>query len=358
MTKDKNLSVVNYDDLQSKTMDWLRFPLMVAVCFIHTKKIDPNLTTWIGTYNIYWGISQVVARIAVPLFFVISGYYFFYNKHGEKSFTKASYKQKLKKRIHTLIIPYIIWNLFYLLYNTLGLNIVRLILHQELPTYDAMYFINAFTGITSKYPSNVPTWFLRNLIVTVVLSPIIYFLIKKLKLFYIFTLGILWLILYQSTSVTFISTFFFFSLGAYFSINNLNIIKYVRKLSFYPIIVYILFIIADISLKDTFLRWYIHRIGILIGMTSVLIIVSYLIEKGKIHCNKLLSESSFFMFVFHGLPIAFVSIGLYYILPTNDICMLFTYFFSVTLVSVVSVWAYKLLKRYFPKFTAVITGGR
>ena len=183
-------------------------------------------------------------------------------------------------------------------------------------------------------------------------------MIKKLKLFYIFTLGILWLILYQSTSVTFISTFFFFSLGAYFSINNLNIIKYVRKLSFYPIIVYILFIIADISLKDTFLRWYIHRIGILIGMTSVLIIVSYLIEKGKIHCNKLLSESSFFMFVFHGLPIVFVSIGLYYILPTNDICMLFTYFFSVTLVSVVSVWAYKLLKRYFPKFTAVITGGR
>ena len=61
-------------------------------------------------------IISLVNKTGVPAFFFISGYLFF--------LSKKSYGKKLKDRIHTLLIPYILWNLllllFYLIVYALG----------------------------------------------------------------------------------------------------------------------------------------------------------------------------------------------------------------------------------------------
>lgn len=51
-------------------------------------------------------ISRILASVAVPLFFFISGYLFFFRT----TFSVDVYKKKLKSRIKTLLIPYLFWN--------------------------------------------------------------------------------------------------------------------------------------------------------------------------------------------------------------------------------------------------------
>lgn len=73
------------DELLSKTISYLRFPLTVGIVFIHFSLhegleihgIKHGLDNPEWFFFIVYFISQVLARIGVPLFFVISGFLFF-----------------------------------------------------------------------------------------------------------------------------------------------------------------------------------------------------------------------------------------------------------------------------------------
>jgi len=54
--------------------------------------------------------SQGLARIAVPTLFFISGYLFF----AKGTLSVPEYRQKLKARVNSLLIPFLLWNLFTL----------------------------------------------------------------------------------------------------------------------------------------------------------------------------------------------------------------------------------------------------
>lgn len=97
------------NDRLSKTIMFLRFPLIVAVVFIHTNLADVMINGRLlvneGQFPIHdlfrHIITNELARIAVPLFFFISGFLFFYHT----DFSMKMYKQKLKKRVRTLLVP-------------------------------------------------------------------------------------------------------------------------------------------------------------------------------------------------------------------------------------------------------------
>src|SRR5574344_1966684 len=105
----------NLWNVQSKAIDALRFPLIIMVVFIHTPG-SPDL--W--STNINWAemdamqwynvlrllFSIIIPNIAVPSFFLISGYLFFITF---KSWDTSLYKSKVKRRIYTLLIPYFLW---------------------------------------------------------------------------------------------------------------------------------------------------------------------------------------------------------------------------------------------------------
>ena len=122
--------IVDSEQLQSKVISFLRFPLIVGVVLIHTQ--IGTINGIMGDYNkplmfdgnfplyesIFYLCSQILARVAVPLFFMFSGFCFF-NNHND--FTIETYVKKLKKRGRTLLVPYILWNiLFVVFYNVAG----------------------------------------------------------------------------------------------------------------------------------------------------------------------------------------------------------------------------------------------
>ncbi|MBQ9253630.1 MAG: acyltransferase [Bacteroidales bacterium] len=365
MKLDKDFSVIDYDDLQSKVMDWLRFPLMVAICFIHIDHqlfISMNPST--ATYSVYFLISQILAKLAVPLFFIISGYYFFYNKNGKKTLlNKEIYISKLRKRVHTLLIPYLFWNALLLCLYLANLYYEN---HTLLSPLQILKEFVSHKG--SSMPVAFQFWFIRDLMFLSIISPILYFTIRKGKLVTILLLSIFWIFQIDLKVLDNVSLFYF-SLGAFFSINGRNIIKDVMRLP--NLFLYI--VVIELLLMDWFANCpptntvhtavnevYLHHTFILFGVISVLKLVAWCFKTGKLqNVNKRLSNASFFLFAIHPLLLVniFNRLPLKF-LPHNDFTFLLVYLLSVPAVSICAVWLYNLLKKYFPNFTSIITGGR
>ena len=94
----------------SKIIDFLRFPATVLVVLLHayttlqmTSAMEMSLYT-----NVSSCISLCLGEIGVPLFFTISGYLFFLN------YSKYDYYRKIKTRTKSLLVPYLIWNTFFI----------------------------------------------------------------------------------------------------------------------------------------------------------------------------------------------------------------------------------------------------
>ena len=102
------------DQLISSVITFLRFPLCVAVVYIHSLVLE--YVGWdrelypLTTY-LYQIISVNIAGIAVPLFFFISGFLFFYNV---EKFDVRVYMNKMKKRIYSSLIPQHYYKIFFL----------------------------------------------------------------------------------------------------------------------------------------------------------------------------------------------------------------------------------------------------
>lgn len=76
---------MNNENLQSQTINYLRFPLIILVIFIHsygTVTIQSNSIEVMSNQSVFnnvsYLLSMVFARLAVPLFFLISGFLYFY----------------------------------------------------------------------------------------------------------------------------------------------------------------------------------------------------------------------------------------------------------------------------------------
>lgn len=117
----ENIGTMTHDVLLSKTISYLRFPLTVGVVFIHfdlSQGLDiAGATHGLNNPNWYYFIinliSGTLATIGVPLFFLISGFLFFYRR----DFDETVYKQKLKSRFMTLFIPYVLWNMIAIVWQ-------------------------------------------------------------------------------------------------------------------------------------------------------------------------------------------------------------------------------------------------
>lgn len=125
----------------------------------------------------------------MPVF--ISGFLFFRN------FDNHKWNTKISKRLKTLVIPYFLWNcitciLWYIVYTVLGKDYLT---DENIPLNTVDAIINIF-----KYS---PLWYLYDLFLYGLLSPIIYILLRKK------TLAIFVLLL--SSTLIILNSFTYFS---------------------------------------------------------------------------------------------------------------------------------------------------
>lgn len=360
------------DALLSKVIEYLRFPLIVGVVFIHnfssTVTVGGVEIGATGDLPMFYYVSnlfsQVLARVAVPLFFFISGFLFFYKV---ENFNTPVYLSKLRKRFKTLLIPYLFWNLllvimyFVIPYTPVG----NLLSGRNLDLTDiAGVFIGKVDNSgAATYPLAYQFWFIRDLIVCVVLSPLLYWIVTKTHHLGIILLGIGWFVGYKIPYIGIrgfsTTALFFFSLGAWFSCHRKDLIAIVRDLKWIAFI-YPVLVIADLLTKEQQYNDYIHNAGILAGIVFCFLLVAHLIENNSIKTVPLLSSASFLIFAVHDpwLLTVIKKTILVVFKPTSDFVLTFIYFAVVILVVAIAVGLYYIIKRLMPSFTALITGGR
>ena len=374
---DRDIKFKEYDgeDLLSKTISFLRFPLMVGVVLIHAKIggewLERISTAPSADFPIYatvsYLLSSIIASIAVPLYFFIAGFLFFYRT----AFDSHVYLQKLKKRCKTLLVPYLLWNLIALLLTfalqaffpdmVVGAKSVR-----DYSVTDYLWCFWDFQKVhhgewSSMTPINDPLWFIRDLMVVILFSPLIHFLLKKLHTFFVLLLGILWLNgwWYEVPGFS-IAALFFFSAGAYFSIHKKDFVAIVKRLPAFPTVslIYVTVSILILCLRGESWILYLKKVSILIGIVLAVGLSARRIERGTWRVNQFLTEGSLFIYLYHGLIVYRLSSRLFLLLPHTDAMLLLVYFFCPTIIIFFGLFLYRIIKNSSRQITALLMGGR
>ena len=155
----------------------IRFPLIVLVLFQHSVGYDLSPMHWeCEGKNIYHFLTELVSHhicsIAVPCFFMLSGFLFFYKQEGIQRFG-LWVVGKWKRRFHTLLIPYLLWNLLNVVVILLVMKVFLLLnIHGSSNQMDVVQKGPLYWFIAG--PIDFPLWYLRDLIVLSLLAPILY----------------------------------------------------------------------------------------------------------------------------------------------------------------------------------------
>lgn len=359
----------NDDAVLSKTIMFLRLPLIVAVVVIHTSlgdvMINGTLLVHEGQFPIYALLHHIVtnelARIAVPLFYFTSGFLFFYHS----DFSIEIYGQKLKKRARTLLIPYIFWNIVvFLLFLLTQLFFSSMTSGRSklITDYDWLDWLNLFWDHRDGMPICYQFWFIRDLMVVILFTPILHCIIKYCKILGVFALGGLWLFdLWFDITGFSITAFFFFSFGAWFSINKHNFTVDFRSMRWTTTFIYLALVVLDTWLWNFKITDYafIHKIGIIVGIVTIISWIAYGIKKNHLHASAFLAGSSFFVYAYHGMPEALVvKYWVKLLSPISEWMLIVGYFLIPLFIVGIGVGIYALLHKYFPTLTALVTGGR
>ena len=378
-----------FNDLPSKTIRLLRFPLAVAVVFAHEisrretggqiLQIDWLNFSGMELYNcIRILISNVIVLGARPCFFIISGFLFFKNITIWKN---RFYIDKIKRRFTTLIIPYLLWILipvtlkaiyfFFLFDGSFELFKSELLENGILKIFWDYHDFgtscnNIFgTPVYSYFPYNPPLWFLRDLIMLTFLAPLVYFFIKYSKIAGIIVLGIcyytqVWIYISGFS----IDAFFFFSLGAYFSINNKNMMLELQKSKLLWLFIAIITMFLSLYFAGSNNYDFFRRIYIIAGSITAINIATVIVKRdNKIWDTPLitfLSKTSFFIFAAHTVGLMRLSNHITnIILKWDNLFFLIIRYFTAPLICVsLCIALYYIASKTFPKLLKILTGSR
>lgn len=347
------------DKKESAVLNISRFIMSIGVVCLHaytSVQMYPSLKqlpVYQQTTRIF---SLQFGEIAVPTFFLISGF-LFYTGYTQ---TTSCYKYKIGKRFHSLLIPYLFWNtlIIALYYMVECIPSIRYLFndgHRLVHDFTSVDFIKAFWAMDNGQPIHVQLWFIRNLIILALGAPVIYLLVRYTRLVGVLFFGVAWM-LHPGIAEP-LSTLFFYSLGAYFSISDKSLIRSMGKISKPIFIIYPIIMIMDSLLVKTPVSFYLHRIQTLTGVLFIIAFTSFLLKKGKIRDIAFLSSSSFFLYVTHDPMLRLIRKFSMKFTDQSSEFQMITAYFAAIVVDIAIVYAiYWFLQKYAPRFLKWTTG--
>ena len=347
--------------LLSRTISFLRFPMIFFILYLHVVlgawsngRIVSD-TTFVGYELVRFIFVEGFSRIFVPCFFLISGFLFFYYS----GFDRHIYWEKMKKRFRSLLVPYLFWNCFVIFLYFLGETFVPSLMsgqNKHIADFTSWDWLMCFWRIDGWAPINFPLWFLRDLIILSLFSPLVYVAVRWGRLLSVLLVGVLWFC-FGTPSNCFVGLFFF-TAGAWLGINKVDPVEQLLPWRKAFLLTYLCVMSVGVLL-----RWngiaegvYLQKVGILLGLCSVFSWAARFLENRNPDC-KLLENSSFFVYAYHGLPLLFLSkFSVYCLHPDSSWELVILFFVLPVFVSAIGVAAYWLLNRYFPRFNRWISG--
>lgn len=255
----------------SHVIQHLRFPMIFCILYLHVVlgvwsdgAIDKeNLPDAYALVRL--SVTEGFCRYFVGVFFTISGYLFFRTGTLE-------YKDRVRSRWKSLIVPYIFWNLAVVAMYWAGELVFPSMMGTSVkPVSEYTFFdwFRCFWDLNEGAPINLPLWYVRDLICLVLLSPIVYAFVRYAKIYGVLGLGVWWM-LYGVPGHVAISVFFF-TLGAWIAINQ---VENVRVLIRHRVLLTVLFLAT--AIVGVALLWnevayapYVLRVAALIKIAAI-----------------------------------------------------------------------------------------
>ena len=328
------------------------------VVILHSNNLEDatvfNVNTLIQNF-----IGQGIVRIAVPIFFLISGYLFFYKFRP----STQAFLNKYKKRFKSLFIPYFIWCTGWLviLYLVELTAFGRAMFSDRIITdYNA---IELFKN-TYIYPLPYQFWYIRALMLNVIISPIIYYVISKLKDKALTVILVFWFfdVIYYPILM--------FAVGACFAIGDFDLyfdkyknkgylfgIGYIASIILKTILIYM----PNIPHYD-YILLLAENLIILCGVPFAWFVYDVIGErfKHKFDLGKemKLAKYGIFIYFFH-IPLQSIIKKLWFkVMPISNMSSLIIFFVApvipITICALVAIF----MRKYMRKIYMVLTGGR
>ena len=180
-------------------VDLLRVLLTVGIVCRHATMTDLAVST--GAFDSFTQVMVWLTEICVPLFYVLSGYLYFRNAPLNPQ--PRWFLEKYRSRFFSLVIPYLIANII-----AWGCYFFAI---KEVPSMVSGFFGDNWKDPVFVFwtgPINMSLWFIRELILVVLLSPVVYLLVRYLRIWGVLALGVLWAFKIGPAPL------FFFSIGA------------------------------------------------------------------------------------------------------------------------------------------------
>ncbi len=254
----------------------ISFVAILLVVYLHAKRLSvgfadvvvPMYPHGINPNSLVQTLlSEVLGRIAIPIFFGMSGLLFFRNIQ----FSARAFLVKYRKRVYTLLVPYLVWSTW---------AVVLLFLLQSLPG-SALYFPTAQYIIRQYSPAQLldaitihpipfQLWFLQDLMIMVALSPIVYLFLAKLG---VATMGVCFLLWFFDVNIYIIrpGDTLFFALGAFLAIRRIDINRRLRGQKVWMPLWLVLACIETVALLRGVpgVYPYLHKFNVLLGILAV-----------------------------------------------------------------------------------------
>jgi fucose 4-O-acetylase-like acetyltransferase len=356
---------VGIDENLSKRIHSLRFLLIVFVVFIHGGVIDTNVnfSDGIQTFDVPFYVSKIqeftdaITCVAVPLFFLISGYLLYMKE--------PKFFENLKKKSRNILLPYVLWAILVILFlfTAQSFSFTKpYFASLVVRNFSPMDWIGAFIGHFGKFgePSGHPLvfqfWFIRDLFIL----NLLFVIIKKtvdlcpggtLALFFILWIGGINIYVVNTIAL------FFFTLGYYIVKYHINY-KHLDNLKTLDMaVMYMTTIIISLFFKEK-----ITIISAVNTITGIIffIKISYIFAQ-EIKTYKILAwleKYGFWVYATHGIVIAAMIKISIKMMPMNGGWLLVNYFGVTLLCIIVTLGIGILFKKTFPKIFSILTGGR
>lgn len=338
--------------------EWVSFLLSILVFFIHSyfakDSVGDSLISVINQKTSYF-FSRSITQFAVPMFFMLSGITFF------KEYSNNKYRRKIKSRIFTLIIPYLVWNTVWLLWEI----------------FCSYSFLSKFTNADNLYPitlisilkgiffhgCNAPFWFIFDLIIFSLAAPLVFLVVKNkyVSLSVICILSVLSLFgIHIPTSLFYYpNSIIFYIIGATVGYHYFDFIS--KKSSGKTQILSVIILLTYVLVKNIFPQklhidnYFIQVIVFTICSFALWNIVDMFIENIK---PRAIYSRSFAIYAMH-LNVALIVLKvLSILLPQSEWLEIPKFIIMVSLTLVIINVVCTVLEKFSPKVYGVLTGNR
>lgn len=348
----------NNETLFWKKKEFISFLLSILVFFIHSHFAQDVVGgSFISVINqkVSYFFSDSITRFAVPMFFMMSGISFF------KDYNNKKYLTKIKSRIFTLVIPYLLWNTIWMIWEIFtSYSFIAQFSTDTVPY--SLTFINILKGIFF-YGCNVPFWFIFDLIIFTFSAPIVFLIIKNkyvgiisvicLSIISLFGIHLPMDIFYYPMAIVFYLT------GAiigyhFFDFASKKSSKQTQIFSFVFLVIYIL--AKNIASQEIHIDNYLMQTLVYTTAAfSLWNVVDVIIEKIK---PRAIFKRSFAIYAMH-LPLAIIILKIFsFCTPQNEWLEIPKFIIMIILTLTIINLVCAFLERFAPKLYGTLMGNR